>query len=94
MLVTTRTFQFCIIVHDESPLIIRSAGRRSLTNPKPRGGWEICIGMTQMAARRLQLLGPVRVDHVQRVQIEAAECQARKRDAGKVPRFRSRRTVA
>jgi len=43
-----------------------------------------------MAARRLWLLGPARVDKVQ----TTVESDAGKRDADAIPRFRSRRTVA
>ncbi|MBN1400188.1 MAG: AAA family ATPase [Anaerolineae bacterium] len=47
-----------------------------------------------MAARRLWLLGPARVDQSQDTQSKEGESEAGQGDAGELPRFRSRRTVA
>jgi DNA-binding SARP family transcriptional activator len=50
--------------------------------------------MTQLTAFRLRLLGPVRVDHIQKGQSGATESEVEGRSTGEVPRFRSRRTAS
>ena len=50
--------------------------------------------MTQLAMRHLRLLGPARVDQIQKAQKKAVESEAQESAAGGAPRFRSPRTVA
>ena len=83
---------FSIVVYHRRPFFVHSAQFRSVINPESPlqpGKSEARPGMTQLSSRLLRLLGPPRVEQLQKVQNKTMGSEA-----GDVPRFRSRRTVA